>query len=234
MRVNYARTDTVPGGMKSPADLAKAANVAVGALNNTDISGLIAHLSMEVLGVKNKFITGYRGGQEIFLALQRGEIQLHNTSISTFRTRSGSFIKSGEGIGIAYMVSTAKDGSFTPNKHITEMPAFPDLYRQIRGKPPAGGQWEALNWLVQQFSDVAFAAFAPPGVPPAALTELRRAFEAAMNDPELQATGTKQNGIPYEFTAVDKGRAVFKALAEVSPAVLDTVRRTIDAAGGGK
>ncbi|HXF55584.1 MAG TPA: hypothetical protein VNK52_15835 [Hyphomicrobiaceae bacterium] len=231
IRVNYARTDSIPGGLKKPADIAKAKDIAVGALNNTDISGLVAHLSLNVLGVPHKFVTGYRGGQDIFLAMQRGEIQLHNTSIGTFRTRSGNFIKSGEGMGIAYLVVVDKNGSFERNKLITEMPAFPDLYKEVHGKMPSGPDFDALNWLIQQFGDLAFVGLAPPDTPPQALAALRKGFEGAVNDPEFAEWALKRNGIPYEFVKVERGKAVFKSLAEVSPEVLKTVKATIEAAG---
>jgi hypothetical protein len=45
IRVNYARTDTAPGGIKAPRDIMKANNVIVGALNKTDISGLLPKLA---------------------------------------------------------------------------------------------------------------------------------------------------------------------------------------------
>jgi tripartite-type tricarboxylate transporter receptor subunit TctC len=230
-RVNYARADSIPGGLKKPTDIAKANGIAVGALNNTDISGLVAHLSLEVLGVKHKFVTGYRGGQDIFLAMQRGEVQLHNTSIGTFRTRSGNFIKSGEGMGICYLVAVDKSGKFERNKQITEMPAFPDLYKEVHGKMPSGPEWDALNWLVQMFGDMAFAGLAPPGSPPEALAALRKGFETAINDPEFVAWAVKRNGLPYEFVDVARGKATIKSLADVTPAILKTVQATIDAAG---
>jgi len=110
IRVNYARTDIIPGGIKAPRDIVKAENVLVGALNNTDISGLLPHLTLQVLGVKNKMIVGYRGGNDVFLAMQRGEVQFHSTSISTFRSRNANFIKSGQGIGIAYLVQSTATG----------------------------------------------------------------------------------------------------------------------------
>jgi tripartite-type tricarboxylate transporter receptor subunit TctC len=231
VRVNYARVDSIPGGLKQPSDIAKAKDIAVGALNNTDISGLVAHLSLKVLGVPHKFVTGYRGGQEIFLAIQRGEVQLHNTSIGTFRTRSGNFIKSGEGMGIAYLVGVDKDGKFERNKYITEMPAFPDLYKEAKGKMPSGPEWDALNWLTQQFGDLSFVGLAAPGTPPEAVAALRKGFEGAINDPEFVAEATKRNGIPYEFVKVERGKAIFKALSDVSPDIVKTVKATIEAAG---
>lgn len=226
-RVVYARVDSVPGGIRKPADIMKADGIAVGALTNTDISGLVAKLAMEVLGVRHKFITGYRGGQDIFLGMQRGEVQVHNTSLGTFRTRGAPFIKSGAGIGIAYLVSMDRDGRFETDPLITEMPPYPELYREIHGKLPSGASWDALNWLTQQFSDLYCVGLAPPGTPPAAVAALRRGMELASTDPEFSQASIKANGLPYAFVTVDRGRAIFKALAETKPAVLDTVRRSI-------
>ena len=226
-RVVYARTDSIPGGLKTPADIMKGDNLAVGALNTTDLSGLLPKLALEVLGVKHKLITGYRGGNDIFLALQRGEVQVHSTSIGTLRTRNASFLSSGQGMPLAYLVVADKDGTFEPNKYIQEMPAFPALYKQVHGKAPSGPTWDALNWLVQQVSDVMFVGLAPPGAPAPALTTLRKSFEAAIADPDFIAHSIKINGLPFTFVPVEKGKAVFSALAGVSPDVLATVRKSI-------
>src|SRR5882757_4199323 len=72
IRVNYARTDVVQGGIKSPRDIVQADNVILGALNKSDISGLLPHLVLDVLGVRHKMVIGYRGGADVFLAMQRG------------------------------------------------------------------------------------------------------------------------------------------------------------------
>ena len=124
IRVLYARTDMVPGGFKAPRDSEKADNVILGALNNTDISGLLPHLALDVLGVKHKMIVGYRGGNDVFLAMQRGEVGFHSTSISTFRSRNLGFIRSGQGIGIAYLVPVDSNGDYEKSQYVTEMPAF--------------------------------------------------------------------------------------------------------------
>src|SRR6185436_8509547 len=122
---------------------------------------------------KHKMIGGYRGGADIFLAMQRGEVQFHNTSIGTFRTRSGTFITSGEGLGISYLVPVDDNGAFERNKQITEMPAFPDLYRDIHGEWPAGPLWEASNWFTHQTGEMTYVGLAPRATPAAALGALR-------------------------------------------------------------
>ena len=227
IRVLYARTDAVPGGLKAPTDIVRADNVALGALNNTDISGLLPHLALSVLGVKHKMIVGYRGGNDVFLAIQRGEIQVHSTSITTFRGRNAAFVKSGEGIGVAYLVPVDQNGRYETSKFITEMPAFPDLYKQVRGAMPSGAMWDALNWLTNQIGELTFVGLAPPATPDSLTAILRRAYEAASNDPEFIAESTRRYGMPYSYIGVARGRAVFRSLADVSPGVLGTLRTAI-------
>jgi tripartite-type tricarboxylate transporter receptor subunit TctC len=226
IRVNYVRTDAVAGGVKKPSDIMRSDNVIVGALSNTDISGILAHLSLNVLGVKNKVITGYRGGADIFLALQRGEVQLHNTSITTFRSRSAAFVKSGSGIGISYFVPVGANGEVERSKFITEMPAFPDLYREVHGKTPSGPMWDALNWLTNQVGEMTFVGLAPRGVPAEAVVALRKGFESAAADPDFVKESLAKNGIPYSYVSVQQGRDILRSLAEVSPDVIATLDKT--------
>lgn len=229
IRVNYARTDTVPGGIKAPRDIVKADNVIVGALNKTDISGLLPKLALQVLGVRHRMIVGYRGGNDVFLAMQRREVQFHSTSISTFRGRNAAFVKSGEGIGIAYLVPVERDGSYEKSRYVTEMPAFPDLYQEVHGRLPAGPDWDALNWLTNQIGEMTYVGFAPRGTPAAALAALRAGFEGASNDPEFVNDSIKRNGVPFTFVNVARGQAILRSLADVTPAVLATLRASIAA-----
>src|SRR5262245_54770847 len=73
IRVVYGRRDMIAGGIKSPADIMKAQSVVLGSLNSTDISDLLPHLALRTLGVKHKLVVGCRGGNDVILAVQRGE-----------------------------------------------------------------------------------------------------------------------------------------------------------------
>jgi hypothetical protein len=227
IRVNYARTDIVPGGIKAPRDIVKAENVILGALNRTDISGLLPKLALQVLGIKHRMVVGYRGGQDVFLAMQRGEVQFHSTSISTFRSRNAAFVKSGDGIGIAYLVAVDRNGGYERSRYVTEMPAFPDLYREVHGKLPSGPDWDALNWLTSQIGEMTYVGFAPRGTPAAALAALRMGFEGASNDAEFVDDAIKRNGVPFTFVNVPRGQAIFRSLADVTPEVLQTLRASV-------
>lgn len=230
-RILYARTDTVPGGMKQPADIAKAPFVAVGAQNATDLSGLLSAVALDLLKVKNKFVMGYRGGTEVFLAVQRGEVQMHNTSIGTFRTRNADFIKSGQGIAICYLAGVDATGRFEKNPHLPDMLALPELYREIHGSLPAGIEWQTMGWLTDMFTGMAYIGLAPPKIPEPALAALRKGFQAAITDPEFVALAVKANGVPYEPVSPEHATAVFTSLADVKPEVLATAKKWLDGFG---
>jgi Tripartite tricarboxylate transporter family receptor len=226
-RVSYMRSDAVAGGARKPGDIVKAANMVVGAYTHTDFEGTLSHLSLEVLGVPHKVVVGYRGGADIFLAMQRGEVQFHNTSLGTYRTRNANFIASGQGIGVYYFASVGANGVIAKNELVGDIPAFPELYREVRGKMPSGDGWDALNWLTAQTSELAYAAFAPRETPPELLWRLRTAFDLAANDPEFIRNTVAANGIPYSFVNVPRGRAIIRSLAEVSPGVLKALRASM-------
>lgn len=228
IRVGYARTDSIPGGLKKASDIAKAKGLWVGGNTATGMAHLSGRIPLDVLGVSYRQVVGYRGGSDIFLAMQQGEVQYTATSIGTFRTRSGDFIKSGTGMGLFYLVPVAPDGSYERNKYITEMPAFPDLYKEIHGKMPSGPVWEALNWFTTLSGTMQYAGFAPPGTPAAALEALRKGYAAASGDPEFEADSIKRNGIPYGFVDVKTGERVIQTLANTDPKVLATFKDLIE------
>jgi putative tricarboxylic transport membrane protein len=222
-RVVYGRTDMVPGGVKRPSDIMKAQNLILGSLNYTNHSGLLPHLALNVLGVKHRVIVGFRGGNGVFLAMQRGEVNIHSTSIATFRGRTAGFIKSGEGVGFAYLVSVDKDGRYARNPLITEMPTFPDLYQEVHGRMPSGPTWDAFNWLTNQIGDLTYVVAAPPRTPAGPIAALRQGFEGLARDPVLEREMIAKQGIPYNHIGVAQGQAIFRALAEVSPEVIRTL-----------
>jgi hypothetical protein len=154
-------------------------------------------------------------------------VQFHSTSISTFRSRNGDFIRSGQGIGIAYVVPVDGNSGYAKSPYVSEMPAFPELYKEIYGRMPSGPVWDALNWLTNQAGEMTFVGFAPRGTPDGAVAALRKGFEDASNDTDFISETMKRNGVPFSYIGIERGEAKFRSLADVSPDVLDTLRASI-------
>jgi hypothetical protein len=74
-----------------------------------------------------------------------------------------------------------------------------------------------------------YVGFAPRATPPAALAALRAGFEGASHDPEFVDDAIKRNGVPFTFVNVPRGQAIFRSLADVTSAVLATLRASIGA-----
>ncbi|MGQ0663237.1 MAG: Bug family tripartite tricarboxylate transporter substrate binding protein [Pseudomonadota bacterium] len=130
-----------------------------------------------VLGAKLKLITGYPGGADILLAMERGEVTGRcGWSWSTVKSRSPAWLKEGK-VNLLVQMSL--------NKHpdIPLVPLVMDLARNEEQK-------QILRIIfARQVMGRPFAA--PPGLPADRAAALRRAFDAALQDPELIAEAEK-------------------------------------------
>lgn len=233
VRVSYTVSNVLPGGkrMTRPEQIVDVGDgFKVGGSTATGIPTLLNLLSLNVLGVKYKYVGGYRGGSGVRAAQKRGEVQSYQTSISTFRRTGKDPLASGEWIGLYYLVPVAADGSYKHNKYIDEVPAFPDLYKKIHGKMPSGPQWQALNWMVNLVGEMTFMGFAPPGTPKEAVEALRASYAAAAADPAFVEPAMKRYRIPYTFVDVPTGERVLGTIENVDPKILETIKAVIDSA----
>jgi len=126
-------------------------------------------------------------------------------------------------------VPVDRDGGFARSPYVGEMPAFPDLYKEIFGRAPSGPVWDALNWLTNQAGEMTYVGFAPRGTPAAAVAALRKGFADASSDPDFVAETMTRNGVPFSFIGVERGAAKLGSLADVAPDVLKTLRVAIGA-----
>ena len=227
-RLVYARTDTIPGGLKKPADIVRADDPNLGGIAPTTTPDILVRLSLDLLGVRYNYVPGYGGGSESYAAMLGKELQISTTSLVSYRGRSADFVQSGEGTALYYLVPTDADGKFTPNPYITGMPAFPDLYREIHGKAPAGPDWEALNWLVRLAGQITIVGLAPPGTDPAALADLRTGYEAAAKDVAFSEQATKALGHPYTFVMPEEGEAIIRSLVDTPPSVTSAIKKLLE------
>ena len=227
IRVLYARRDAVPGGIKTPADIVKAENVALGALNNTDISGLLPHLALRVLGRQAQAGRRLSRRQRRVPgdAARRGQRALdqhHDLPRPQRRVRE---------IGRRHRhrlsgAGRCATGATRPASSSPRCRRSPISTSRCAATMPSGAMWDALNWLTNQTGELTFVGLAPPATPAGPLAILRKAYDAASNDPEFIEESTKRYGMPYTYIDVERGRGVFRSLADVQP------RRADDAAGG--
>ena len=127
----------------------------------------------ELLGTKFKVVSGYPGGNEISMAMERGEVEGYcGWAVGSIVTRAPHWLRDGT---ITMLFQLTGD---LPN-----VPVARDLPQTPQGKQVMEfiGADTVLAWPVA----------APPDVPAARVSELRTAFLATMKDPDLLAEAKK-------------------------------------------
>jgi tripartite-type tricarboxylate transporter receptor subunit TctC len=134
-----------------------------------------------LLGTKLRLITGYPGGNDVLLAMERGEVQGRcGYSWSSATVAKGDWLKEKKMIVLAQM-STAK------HPDIPDIPLVTDLAKDQKTK-------DALNFI---FSRQAWGRpyVAPPGVPADRAKALQDAFMATFKDPKFVDDANKQGDL---------------------------------------
>jgi tripartite-type tricarboxylate transporter receptor subunit TctC len=175
-------------------DDARKKEIVVGATARGGITYTYPALMNELLGTKFKIVTGYTGGNEINIAMERGEVQGRNNSWSSWKVTKRPWLKEKKLTVIAQAGAKAND---------LDAPTIEQLV-----KTPADRQ---LVDLIMSGAALGRPMTTTPGVPEERLRALRAAFLAAMKDPEFVAETAKLN---IEIDPVS-GEAMQKIVAGV-------------------
>jgi tripartite-type tricarboxylate transporter receptor subunit TctC len=190
--VYYIRTD-IPPGMRAPADLMRAQGLVMGGLGADSSKDLLQRLTFDLLGLKYRYVTGYRSSNRARLALQNGEINMHSESTpGYFGIVEPSLTKTGKVIPIWYDPSF--DGATFSAPKVVEgkgIVSFPEFYRTVKGAPPAGPLWDAYKTNLEVDAQMLRIVVMPPHPPPAALAALRTALAELNDDPAYAADAMK-------------------------------------------
>jgi tripartite-type tricarboxylate transporter receptor subunit TctC len=126
----------------------------------------------EVLGTKFKLVSGFRASPDVFLAMERGEVEGICESYDSVKIRKPDWIPSGT-------VKVLLQAGLEPNPELKDVPFVLDLARNAEEKT-------TLEFLYAG-QGIGRPFVAPPELPAERLKMLRDAFSATMKDPEFIA-----------------------------------------------
>ena len=130
-----------------------------------------------VLGSKFKIITGYPGGNDIDLAMERGEVQGRcSWSWTSLQATRRSWLTDKK-INLLFQMGLSK------HPDLPDVPLVVDLAKHEEDR--------AVLELVFARQVMAWPYLAPPGIPPDRADSLRRAFMQTMNDADFLADAEK-------------------------------------------
>jgi tripartite-type tricarboxylate transporter receptor subunit TctC len=200
--VYYMRKD-VPPGIGRPEDLIKVPALISGGVAAHTGRDISIRLTLDILGVPSRHVTGYRSGERARLALRRNEIQFYADTTPGYRGAvEPTLVKEGTVIPL-YFDPHWNGKTFGVSKQVKGLTIQPyqEFYRKVKGKMPSGHLWETYLALITLNGAMQRIIALPPGAPPAAVTALRAALNKLNNDKDFAADATKTLGFVPEYSA---------------------------------
>jgi tripartite-type tricarboxylate transporter receptor subunit TctC len=230
--VYYVRTD-LPPGIKRAADLMQEQGLVAAGLAADTSKDLLLRLALDMLGLRYRYVTGYRSSNAARLAVQRGEASMHSESLpGYFAMVEPNLVKNGEVIPTWY--DPSYDGKAfgvpDPMKGSSLLP-FPDYYRMVKGGEPSGILWDVYRANLAVDQSMLRAVVMPPLSPPAAVAALRAAITRLNDDPDYAADAIKtMQFAPRYETGAGLNARVGDAL-KVAPGIKEFVTEYLKNAG---
>ena len=125
-----------------------------------------------ILGTKFKIVGGYPSSADVFLAMERGEVQGICESLDSVKNRRPDWIPKGT-------IALLFQGGVKPNAELKDVPFVLDLAQKPEDR-------RAIEFLYAG-QGIGRPFIAPPGLPPDRLKMLQDAFAATLKDPDFIA-----------------------------------------------
>jgi tripartite-type tricarboxylate transporter receptor subunit TctC len=182
-----------------------------GALTSTQYA-----LAMNALiGTRFRLITGYPGGNDINLAMERGEVAVRGSnSWASWKSTRSEWIR-GKKINILVQVGLIKDPD------LPDVPLMMDLAKNDEDK--------AIFRLISAPTALGRPIFTTSGVPKDRVIALRKAFEQMFSDPAVREAAKKENFEIEAVLGVDM-QDVVAEIIDAPEAVRTRLKQIIDAA----
>jgi tripartite-type tricarboxylate transporter receptor subunit TctC len=170
----------------------------------------------KLFGTKIKIISGYTGGNEVYLAMERGEVhgRCGGLVASINSTRPDWFPQ--KKINVPIQVTLERDPRFP------DVPAVAEFAKDERTRQ--------ILELVLSPQDMDRPILTPPGVPEDRLAALRKAFHDAVNDPRFIADAQKQQ-LEIDEVPGDKIAKVLERAFAMPPEVVKAANEAMNLSG---
>jgi tripartite-type tricarboxylate transporter receptor subunit TctC len=215
-------------GIEDAADFAGLESVRYGGFT-PGASEIRVAASMDLLGIDMHFVGGFQGGAETMAAMQRGEIDLRNGTVSNWLTSVvPEMVETGQSVGLFYWGRPAADGSEATDAELPSLPTFYDYVVNVRGEAPSGPSYDLVRYLSTAADGMTWIFVTPPETSDEITDAVARAYEAVMQDPEMLAAAQNVLGSQPDVVLAEEAAQIMDVVETVSPEVLALMQSYID------
>ena len=211
----YMRADTP---IKSVADIAKAKQPpSCGGSGTTSSDYIVARILELTLGGKINSVSGYQGGSDADLAVEKGEITCRAHTLASHFGREPFNTWHKKGFDIHLLQSGRKRDARAPEAptmyEILEEFKVPDTKRRVAQALLSGGEFGR-------------PVLVTPGTPSERVKILRDSLRNVLKDPELLAEA-KKSRMDVEYTSGEELEALLKDVLGQPPEVIEQARKIL-------
>jgi tripartite-type tricarboxylate transporter receptor subunit TctC len=163
-------------GVKTAEDLRRIPVIA-GSWGPTSETFITPTLLNALADTKFKIVSGYRGGPDVDLAVERGEVDGRMASWTLLKTQRAQWLRD------KFVVIPFQAG-ITSHPELADVPLISTLARTEEGR--------RIFEFQNSDAGIGWSLVAPPNVPPERVALLRRAFDAMVADPEFRADAQRR------------------------------------------
>jgi tripartite-type tricarboxylate transporter receptor subunit TctC len=188
-----------------------------GATGVTSSAYYMPKLLEQAIGTKFEVVSGYVAGQDIDLAVERGEVQCRAFTVNAFFARE-PFItwRKKNFVNVLYQTGSK------PDERIKDVPLFNDLMNKY--KTPEDTR--RLAKVVLASDEFGRPLVFPPGVPADRVKIIRDAFDKTINDPALLAEAKKRR-LDIDPATGQELQALAKEVMSATPEIVERVKALI-------
>jgi tripartite-type tricarboxylate transporter receptor subunit TctC len=211
----YMRADTP---YKTIEDVRKASTAPkCGATGVTSTGYYMPKLLEETLGTKFDIVSGYVSGQDIDLAVERGELQCRAFTITAYFARE-PFISWRKRNFVNVLIQTG-------SKRDARIKDTPTIY-EMMDKYKTSETARSLAKIILASGDFGRPIVTPPGVPADRVKILREAFNKAVKDPALLSEAEKRR-LEMDPTTSEQLESLVKEVMTASPEVVEKMQKLL-------
>jgi tripartite-type tricarboxylate transporter receptor subunit TctC len=165
-----------------------------------------------LLGAQFELVSGYPGGKEVQLAMEKGEVDAECGSYSSLKTEQPGWIRDHR---VNFLVTIG----FTRDPDLPQVPTVMELAKSETQKK--------IFTIIMAQQRAGRPILAPPGLPPDRLEALRRAFDQTVKDPEFLADA-KRIGLEVNPAGGVELQQLMTEIYASPPDIVERAKRAVE------
>lgn len=216
--VVYIRKDTPPG-LNTSADLMKTKDLKALSLDTHNTNTIHQAIALDLLGIKFKAVSGYKGLKDVETAILQNEGQLANSSLPGWRASiEPTMMKQGIVIPLWQIAPPGPGGTYPRSPAVPEIQTFEEYFATVNpGKKPSGVPYNAMRAAIDAQTAMFRTFFMPPKANKEAVATMRQAILSLWKDQNFLRDYAKAVRSDPVLVSGEAADAIMGSMAKVGP-----------------